>query len=377
MARRGRPRKLAKTMVELQVIDIFTNFPDPIVHRILKLLPLKDLSRLSCVSRRCRELCISNPYLSVSNIHYTEDSGQLDQIDNLLNRFHFNNFVGRLLTRRFCSGVKTQTFCLQWFFEEILKADDERYMVCTWLYNAINSGLQRLQLELTAKGITQSFDLPLALLSCNSLTHLNVKCYNVILKFPSSTLSAGNCAITTMLQSLILDCVRIEDEYYFGECISNFKSLKELYLKRISGTKSMSINSSTITQLRFQNCSELMEINISAENLRLLKLIWFFAGGTRRSLKISAPNLEKFYWMGHVADYNCIGDFSLLLRAEIGLLVSNQHQYQPSPMCILNKVLHSIRRVESLVLTNKFVQVKITLLSTGLIYVFCPLLFIV
>ena len=169
-----------------------------------------------------------------------------------------------------------------------------------------------------------------------------------------------NVLFTTTLKSLILDSVRIEDNHYFGEWISNFKSLQGLSLTGISGIKSMSINSSTINQLQIQNCNDLMNINISAKKLRLLSLIWFSAGGT---LNINAPNLDKFIWRGHVVDYNCKGDFSPLFHAEIDLSVSDQHQYEPSPMCILNKVLHSMRMAKSLVLTTHFVQGKITLLS--------------
>ena len=219
MTRRGRPRKSAKTMVELQVDDIFTNFPDHIVHLILKFLSLKDLSRLSCASRRCRKLCIFNPYLSVSNIHYTEESRRIHstdvdesrllqhmvgyiieesslQIKNNIYRFFFTEFVGRLLTSRILSGVKTHTFCLQWSFGGIDIHKDENWKVRDWVYFIVNHpGLETLHLELTAKGTTQSFDSPLCVFSCNSLTQLIVKCKNVILEFPPSALSAGQCVI--------------------------------------------------------------------------------------------------------------------------------------------------------------------------------------
>jgi hypothetical protein len=151
--------------------------------------------------------------------------------------------VGRLLTSRILYGVKTHTFCLQWSFGGIDIHKDENWKVRDWVYFIVNHpGLETLRLELTAKGTTQSFDLPLCVFSCNSLTQLIVKCKNVILEFPPSA-------------------------------------------------------------------------------------------------------------------------FSPLFHAEIDLSVSDQHQYEPSPMCILNKVLHSMRMAKSLVLTTHFVQVKITLLS--------------
>ncbi|GMY05952.1 f-box/lrr-repeat protein 13 [Fagus crenata] len=180
----ARPHKLAKTM-ELQNFDddddnIFCNLPDHIVHRIHSFLPLKDLSRLCCVSRRFRDLCISNSFLVLSNIHCN---------DNLLNRF--KNFVDRFMVRRSLYGVKTHQLFLRWSFEGSL--EDETYRVNTWLYQAVNSCLELLKIELTIGGY--AFALPPCVLSCNSLKSLIVKTNNGILKFPSASLAG---TVTTL-----------------------------------------------------------------------------------------------------------------------------------------------------------------------------------
>ena len=340
----ARPHKLAKTM-ELQNFDdddddnILSNLPDHIVHRIHSFLPLRDLSRLCCVSRRFRDLRMSNSCLVLSNIHCNH---------NLLNRF--KNFVDRFMVRRSLYGVKTQQLFLRWSFEG--SHEDETYRVNTWLYQAVNSCLEHLKIELTIGGY--AFALPPCVLSCNSLKSLIVKTNNGILKFPSASL-AGT---VTTLKSLVLESIRIEDDY-FGEALSNFNSLRILILLKLSGLKRMTINNSTIGQLFIKDCNDLSIINISAEKLRNLLILWRpnYSGGT--SLKVNAPNLVSFEWGGHVVDFCCIGDFSSpMLLASIALGLSDHHQYESSSIkCNLDKLLHSMRRVNVLTLWDKFVEV--------------------
>ncbi|PON52232.1 F-box domain containing protein [Parasponia andersonii] len=45
--------------------DRFTSFPDDVAHKVVSFVSLEDVSRLSVVSRRCRQLCISMPSLNV------------------------------------------------------------------------------------------------------------------------------------------------------------------------------------------------------------------------------------------------------------------------------------------------------------------------
>ena len=342
----ARPHKLAKTM-ELQNFDdddddnILSNLPDHIVHRIHSFLPLRDLSRLCCVSRRFRDLRMSNSCLVLSNIHCNH---------NLLNQFRFKNFLDRFMVRRSLYGVKTHQLFLRWSFEG--SHEDETYRVNTWLYQAVNSGLKQLQIELTIGGF--AFALPPCVLSCNSLKSLVVVINNGIIKFPSASLAGS----VTTLEILVLESVRIEDDY-FEEALSNFNSLNSLILQKISGLKRMTINNSTIAQLFIKDCNDLSMINISAKNLRLLLILWRpnHSGGT--SLKINAPNLERFHWGGHVVDFCCIGDFSSpMLLASIALGLSDHRQYESSSIkCNLDKLLHSMRRVNVLTLWDKFVEV--------------------
>nr|XP_023912827.1 uncharacterized protein LOC112024423 [Quercus suber]POF09988.1 f-box/lrr-repeat protein 13 [Quercus suber] len=376
-------------------VDLFLRLKDSIVHHILLFLHLKDRSRLSCVSRRYRELCISTPCVILNN-------------KNLTRRFLFNNFVDRLLSRRSWHGVKIQKFILQWdfgvFFEE------EAYRIDTWLYHVVNLGVQKIALDLIAK----RFALPQCVLNCSSIVTLYIRTNNGILKLPSTSSADGfgintrlqtlalisvriedddcfgewlsqfkslkelnltrvsgkkslsihnssslGCGVDNSLKKLTLDSLQIEDDVYFGEWLSHFKSLKELILTRVSGIKSTSIHNSSIDVLEIKDCNDLVDISIFAEKLRQLHILRYPYNNSSSfgSLKISAPNIENFRWVGHVVDYHCRGDFSHKLNLTIDLSLSYQ-LYGSSTKYYLHKILHSMQRAKVLTLRDEFVEVN-------------------
>ncbi|KAL4615468.1 hypothetical protein ACB092_07G127000 [Castanea dentata] len=321
---------------------MLNKLPDSIVHHILFFLHTKDHSRLSCVSRRCRDLCISTPYVALSNMNYN--------ITEISRRFRFNNFVDRFMSRRNWHGAKLHTFILHWCFE--LPLTDEAYRVDTWLSHAVNSGVQKIQLELSG---TERFPLPQFILSCKSMSFLSVKTSNSVLKLPSTS-SAGR-GINTALQILVLDYLQIEDDF-FGEWLSQFKSLKKLNLTRIRGIKSMSIHNSSVDVLAIKHCDDLVDISIFAEKLRKLHILWHphNKSSSVGSLKILAPNLEDFRWFGHVVDYYCVEDFSSKLHPIIALRLSDQ-LYESSTKYYLHKILCSMQRAQVRTLRDEFVEV--------------------
>ena len=324
-------------------------------------------------------------------------------ITEISRRFRFNNFVDRFMSRRNWHGTKLHNFILHWCFE--LPLTDEAYRVDTWLSQAVNSGTQKIQLE---PSVTERFPLPQFILSCKSVSFLSVKTNNSILKLPSTSsadrginttlqilvlhylqieddffgewlsqfkslkklnltrisrikrISLVCCGIDTSLQTFFLDSVQIEEEDYFGEWLSHFKSLKVLNLIRIRGIKSMSIHNSSIDVLAIKYCDDLVDITIFAEKLRKLLILWYphNKSSSVRSLKILAPNLEDFRWVGHVVDYYCIEDFSSKLNLIIALGLSDQ-LYESSTKYYLHKILRSMQRAKVLTLRDEFVEVNI------------------
>ena len=322
--------------------DLFKKLPDSIVHHILHFLGLKDYSRLSCVSRRYRELCVSTPWVTLNNTNLTP------------RRFLFNNFVDRLLCRRCWHGVKIQNFILIWDFGEFF--ENEAYRIDTWFYHVVNLGVQKISIQLT----TTRFALPQCVLNCKTMVFLKIMTKDGILKLPSTSSAAG-FGINTTLQTLVLISVRIEDINCFGEWLSQFKSLKVLNLTRVSGIKSMSIHNSSIDVLAIKYCDDLVDITIFAEKLRKLLILWYphNKSSSVGSLKILAPNLEDFRWgVGHVVDYYCIEDFSSKLNLIIALGLSDQ-LYESSTKYYLHKILRSMQRAKVLTLRDEFVEVNI------------------
>jgi hypothetical protein len=324
--------------------DRFSNLPDEIVHHILFFLRrMKDLARLSVVSKRCQELCISNPKLFLSNMN-DKSVGS-----------HFNSFVDRFMALRCLYGVRTERFQLRWsFFDQ-----DEGNRVETWLQHVVNSGgVAVIRLKFIHPHPAKRFALLLCVLRCNSLRVLEVDAGNAFLTLPS-TLSTDPY-FATKLQFLHIASIKIEKDCNFGELISSFKSLKVLMLNEIRRVKSMTITSSSIEILFIRSIGCLLcDIDIQqTDKLYNLQLIWFTRSSTSNSLKISAPNLQKFGWSGFVVDYYCMRDSPHLLHAVIGLhLPAQPRGNQASTKDTLVKLLHSLRKARHLKLLDCFAEV--------------------
>lgn len=328
--------------------DRFSALPDGILHHILSFLTLKDLAKLSFASKRCQEVCNSSPCLSLSNINLKPD--------NPLCRLGFHSFLHSLMLHRCSRGVKTQTLSLCWSFHRRLA--DEEYRVCSWLQHAVNSGVEQLNLEVIADG--KPFALPVCVLGCESLRSVIVNTNNGVLKLPS-TLSC--CDASSTLRTLIFESVRIEDDG-FQQWFSCFKSLKVLIMSRVSGMKSITIASSSIEKLRITCDDDLCHVHIQElEKLCELYIFWRVRNSCSKSLQISAPNLQRFFWAGLAVDYFCMTNSSLLWEAAIGLSLPADDDDQSrgkksAHKDNFDKVLRSIHGAKILTLRVEFVQVN-------------------
>ncbi|XP_059439108.1 F-box/LRR-repeat protein At3g59190-like isoform X2 [Corylus avellana] len=322
----------------------FSDLPDEVVHHILNFIEMRDVARLSVVSKRCRELCISNPSLCLSNISSISGGPR------------FNSYVDRFMALRCLHGVKTERFGLRWSFEGSIDQDEEYYRVETWFQNAVNlGGVAQVHLKFILSSL-QHFGLPPCLLRCNSLTFLDVDAGYAFLKLPSAP-----PYFATKLRTLQLHHVQIENDCNLGEMISSFKSLKVLRLDKISGIKGMTITNSSIEILSIVSVDrQLCDVEIQQlHKLYDLNLVWIPKPSSRTSLKISAPNLQKFQWTGFFIDDYCMRDSPDLLQALIGLHLPTQSRgNQASTKHNLVKILHSMQKARHLKLTDCFVEVK-------------------
>jgi hypothetical protein len=324
--------------------DRLSGLPDRIVHRIISFLTLKDLARLSFASRRCQELCNSTPTLSLSNI-------DLLKPDDILCRLSINAFLHGLMLHRCSHRVKMQSLSLRWSFQHSLP--DEQYRVWSWLQHAVNSDVGEFNLNITGK----PFSLPVCVLGCESLSSLVVNTNNGILRFPS-TLSLSYASSST-LRTLILESVRMEDDG-FQQWLPSLKFLKVLSLSKVSGMKSMRITSSSIEKLIIRRFEDLCHIQIQeVEKLNELYIVWRFNNCGSKSLEISAPNLQRFLWVGYAVDYFCMRSSSHLRLAAINLLPPANQPRGREDSCKANfdKLLRSIHSAKNLILYIEFVEV--------------------
>jgi hypothetical protein len=330
--------------------DRFSDLPDEVVYDVLCLLKMRDHARLMVVSKRCRELCISNPNLDLNNIAKKSSLSCL------------NNFVDWLINQRCSNGVKTERLQLCWSFEGSVDEDQERRRVNTWLQDLGDVAKVNLRFIHGSRRLLDPDQPALALPLCNSTSSVVVDAGDAFLKLPSSPSSY----LATKLNILILCSVRIQKECNLGELLSSFKSLKTLTLNEISGIKRMSMSSSTsnieILSIISSDPDHICDIEIQQlHKLRDLDLVLF--GNTSTSLKISAPNLRKIRWEGYAVDnYYCITDSPHLLRASLGLRLPRKSRSwgnQAFTICKYNldRLLHSLRKCKRLYLRDRFVEV--------------------
>ena len=335
----------------------FIDLPDEVVHHILYLQDagLRDLARLSMVSKRCRDLCISTPNLLLSNID-TDDK--------------FKSIVDKFMALRCLHGVRTELFQLRWSFDEADAQADQYRAVETWLQRAVASGggVAKVRLKFIhprkasqRQRQSQSFALPLCVMRCNSLRFLEVDAGNGVLKLPSPPYFA------TKLRILRLSHVKIENDSNTGALFSSFKSLEVLGCDKVSGIKSMNISSSSLQILSITSFdSHLCDIDIQqVDKLRNLNLLWHAkpstagggGGGSRRSLKISAPNLRKFHFSGFAVDSYCMSEAPHLWQVSIALSLRGVNQAAANKNN-LDKILHSVKKATNLTIGVRFEEVK-------------------
>ncbi|PON86881.1 F-box domain containing protein [Trema orientale] len=265
-------------------IDRFTSLPEDVAHRVVTFLSMEHVSRLSVVSRRCRQLCVSSPVLEVIDVPYRT---------NATKRTQLMNYVDRLLLLR--RGMSIRRFIIVWCLETSLGINgaEEEYRVLSWLHNGFICNFKELKLLLSLN--SGYFTVPPSLLRSMSLESLTVCILYGLVKFPS-------CSSTgfSSLKYLHLTCVRIDES--FGNWISTCcKLLKTLHLGQIKETKSIVINSSSITELDIASTDhELCRLQVSAGLLERMTLWWEFDSSNDRALQLSIPKVQMFFWKGNI-----------------------------------------------------------------------------
>ena len=280
--------------LQMENIDRFSSLPDHIAHHILSFLSMEDISRLCIVSKTCRELCISIPVLTFDALPYRDNARKRNQLMNYLDLF--------LLQRKW---MDTTHCYINWTVQNNVFQED--YRVISLLHNEVMCKVPLLHVMLKTEGI---FILPPSVLCCGSWKTLTINLVDGILKFPSFIDTFG----FSNLRSLSLRSVQINES--FGKWVSSYwQFLEYLDLHDISGTKSLIVTSSSLEILKIWSLRNVVfRINVSAEFLRELRLVWTFRP-EERVLELSTPRLTHFVCGGSILNLSLKGNLDSLLMS--------------------------------------------------------------
>lgn len=322
--------------------DNLSNLPDAVFHKILSLLDIKDVARISTLSHRCRELCLSTPF-------FTIDSWRKQSLhDDEFNRF--GEFVERFMLLHNGFGIRRFELKIP---RHRLK-NDVGFRVGSWILLATRSNLEQVCLELKR---FPDFALPIGVWNCASLRELKLNLDNGFLRLP--TTSSGRIEVLTLKHLSVSDSL-------FRKLISSCKWLRNLDLHDVKVSKKLKISSSSLEHLRIENVhGDNLEIKVSAKRLKSLYLEYWRRDISLHSLGLHAPRLERFYWRGSVVDYSFEGKFESLQHADI-TLVPGPIRGDPTEATvkqIMVKILETICRVSSFRVSNLTISVRIMVIN--------------
>ncbi|KAM1079036.1 hypothetical protein ACFX2B_013646 [Malus domestica] len=332
------------------IIDVFSKFPDQISHHIVSFLTVTDLTRFGCVSKRCRELCLSSPKLNFDGFSLANTSTCYYRLKLLsyLDRFFFHRGDSRI-----------QSFRVRWFKHEEYKLEEyegeeppcfcgrdcyEGTRMFTWIQNAVRCKVEVLDLETDVSDSDELEPLPSCVFQCETLRYLVLHVDWMILRTPSFTFPSN-------LKYLELKKIVIENEGFFKWISCCCKCIEELNLREVHGIETMTIKSSSMKKLRFSGFSvDLCHINISCEKLEGLFVCWYFASASNKSLNIFAPNLKHLKWVGNMVKHPNLGKFECLADAALSVNSLGDDKYN------VFEVLDSLCRAKSLILDEATIK---------------------
>ncbi|KAK9921301.1 hypothetical protein M0R45_029818 [Rubus argutus] len=297
-------------MAKAQVaVDRFSALPPDVAHHILSFLPIAYVTRVSCVSKRCQWLHLSNPTLNFNSFPY-------ESILTFHKRLELFDSLHRFLTHR--GNIKIVMLkSLLFFFGTVMPK--------------FGQILQDSHIEF-----------PSCVFLCESLKYSTLDMNSAILTAPSFSTPP-----TSKLVSLSLRNVIVEDDEGFCKWVSCCRFIKKLGLERIYGLEKIAIKSSSLESLSIQ-CPPFFDIN----RLEISGDI------NRYSLNISASNLKYLKWDGNMLNHH-LGEMNCLEEAEISLTFHGVNHLD----IVCEQFLHRIRSVKVLTLDQETAK---TLFREGL-----------
>lgn len=329
--------------------DRLSSLPDEVAHHILFLstqphsLKMKDSALFSCVSKRCKELVLSNPTLRIYD--------PFASTSTCIERLEFMNSLDRLLAHR--GDNKLQLFDIVWYPHYSTGTPcfckNEKFRIITWIHNV----LHRCKVETLYLFIENSYSDDDALPAFPSYIFHSESLRSLMVDF-HCTIQAPSLSFSSNLKSLELRYVTIVDEGFFKWISCCCKFIEDIYLDDVHGPKNVTIQSSSLESFRFECLvsREICHLHISGEKLKEIVIDWRFDSPMNKSLNIFAPNLKKFNWVGNLMNHPNLGKLVWLEEAEIRL------QPRVDDWNTVFEVLCSLRGAKAVILTEEVIKVK-------------------
>lgn len=342
------------------MVDRLSDLEEGLTHHILSFLNIRDVTRFGIVSKRCRQLHLSNPCLKFVEFLDTETfAGESFWSASCKIRLNLLNSLDRFLLQR--GGNKIQCFRLKWerhFLdpesdeegdETVCFCVNEHFRIITWIDNAVRCNVEVLHVEtdLLHDFRVEQLVIPSCVFHCATLRSLVVEMTRAIVKTPSFVFYSN-------LTYLNLSTVEIEDERFFKWISCSCKFIKKLFLDSVCGIRNFTIESSSLENFKFSGgiFPPPCHLNISGEKLVHITINWGFDSPSDKSLNIFAPKLKSLCWSGNVMDHTNLGELESLEEASIRM---NPEEAESNKLL---EVFSSLESVEDLVVNEATIKVR-------------------
>ncbi|KAL4554101.1 hypothetical protein LXL04_039779 [Taraxacum kok-saghyz] len=291
-----------------QEIDI-SNLPDCILHHILSLMPTKEAVKTSILSTRWKNLWAFLPTIVL-------DDGLL-MAKKVEDATSFVNFVERVLHLRGASNMEKLNLSCR-VFQDALK-------IRSWISDAIMHNVQELDLSLFANNPSM---IPKSIFDNTSLVSLKIR-MNCAIELPSHV--SFPC-----LKTLHLFFVWFQNDDFTEKLFSGCPVLEELVLFKncFKNLKNFVITSSILKSL----------------NIRDQTYFRVFEDVSGCKIKIDAPNLTYFEYLGYLSNEIILSNTSSLNKSYIQIPAPGDRIYEAANKAI--DLLNQLQHVVSLTLSN-------------------------
>ncbi|KAH7528734.1 hypothetical protein FEM48_Zijuj05G0103600 [Ziziphus jujuba var. spinosa] len=288
----------------------------------------EDIARFSTLSTKCRELCLTLPVLT---IELGNASGK--------ELYKFNAFSHSF------TSLNNEADVHQFKAEKYGQTLGGDHHIGNWILEATKSNVENIILRFNKFKI---FSLPSGLSNSACLRDLEVRMNpQGLLNLPTTSFVG--------LEKLKLRDVRVSTN--FDEWISSCKSLKMVHLHAVTCVNTLNLSSLSLEDLILKDMlvgSPNFNIKVSAERLRNLRIVWFYAPQPSQSLTLHAPKLEQFSWGGLVSHYSCEGNLESLSKSNISIDFNDERV----ALGIIGQVFQSIYRVSSISICDYSIKME-------------------